>query len=272
MGDQQSCMRWRGGRNAWQHPDRQAFEPRRYEVTPIAEVPARAFVERHHYAASFPSARLRFGLYQGSQLAGVTVHSVPMQAKVLTIPFPSLTPMWESLELGRFVLLDEVPANGESWFLARCFELARKEGIRGVVSFSDPLPRYDADGDVVFRGHIGTIYQASNAICAGRSTRRTLTILPNGRVLSDRAAQKIRASETGHGGVERSLREFGASPRRLSESASDYLKRVLVEVGARKVSHPGNHRYLFVLGSAREKRAIEIGLPRGPYPKTLEAA
>jgi hypothetical protein len=33
-----------------------------------------------------------------------------------------------------------VPANGESWFLARCWEMAARQGVRGVVSFSDPVP------------------------------------------------------------------------------------------------------------------------------------
>ena len=272
MLDQQSCLRWRGQRSAWTHPDQGVIRTRDYEVAPVAEVPARAFVEAHHYSGSWPSPRLRYGLYQGEALVGVAVFSVPMQQKVLTIPFPTLTPMWESLELGRFVLLDTVPANGESWFLARCFELARKEEVRGIVSFSDPFPRTTADGIVVFPGHVGWIYQASNAIRAGRSTRRTLTLLPDGTVLSDRAQQKVRRQEEGYEGTERRLRDYGASPRRDSEGGAAYLKRSLVEIGARKVSHPGNFRYLFRLGSAREKRAIELGLPSDPYPKTLEAA
>ncbi len=35
-------------------------------------------------------------------------------------------------ELGRFVLLDSVPANGESFFLGQCFTLLRREGLAGV--------------------------------------------------------------------------------------------------------------------------------------------
>lgn len=271
--DQRStCLRWRERANRWIHPDQGVIDTTCYEVADIPEVPARAFVEQHHYSGSWPSPRLRYGLYRGEDLVGVAVLSVPMQAKVLTIPFPELAPMWESLELGRFVLLDDVPANGESWFLARCFELARKEGIKGVVSFSDPVPRTTVDGSVIFKGHIGWIYQASNAIPAGRSTRRTLTLLPDGSVFSDRAAQKIRGREEGADGAERRLRAFGASPRRDGEGDAEYLQRVLVEIRARKLSHPGNHRYLFCLGSAREKKRIKLGLPVTTYPKQLEAA
>ena len=78
----------------------------------------------HHYSLSYPSARVRFGLFTRGCLVGVAVFSHPCNDRVLTSVFP-LSPL-ESVELGRFVLLDSVPANGESWFLARTFEcLAR---------------------------------------------------------------------------------------------------------------------------------------------------
>lgn len=256
----------------WTSDDRASFSSSLYEVAPADEGSTKAFVLQHHYSSSWPSPRLRYGLYQGEDLVGVAVFSVPMQHKVLTNPFPGLAPMWESLELGRFVLLDEVPANGESWFLARCFELIRKEGIRGVVSFSDPVPRTDQTGQVVFPGHLGIIYQASNAIRAGRSTARTLDLLPDGTVLNERSAQKVRGQEEGAGGVEARLLSYGAPKREEGEDEKGYLRRALQAIGARKLKHPGNFRYLFCLGTAREKKLIEIGIPRGPYPKSLEAA
>jgi len=49
------------------------------------------------------------------------------------------------VELGRSVLLDSVPGNGETWFLARCFEQMRKSDLIGVVTFSDPVPRKSPD-------------------------------------------------------------------------------------------------------------------------------
>jgi hypothetical protein len=51
--------------------------------------------------------------------------------------FPDLQPYHESLVLSRFVLVDAVPANGESWFLGQVFAAAAREGLRGVVSFAD---------------------------------------------------------------------------------------------------------------------------------------
>jgi hypothetical protein len=71
-----------------------------------------------HYSGTYPAAAQRYGLLdvagKESRLVGVAVLSVPLQARVLTQVFPSLQPYAESLELGRLVLDDEVPANGES--------------------------------------------------------------------------------------------------------------------------------------------------------------
>jgi hypothetical protein len=138
-------QRWRDGRHSFR-PDGETIRAAEFDVEPIADdATARAFVERHHYSRSYPAARLRFGLYRRGELAGVAVFSHPCSDKVLTNVFPLASPRL-SVELGRFVLLDEVAANGETWFLARCFERLRPAGLRGVVSFSDPYPRSTVDG------------------------------------------------------------------------------------------------------------------------------
>jgi hypothetical protein len=53
--------------------------------------------------------------------------------------------------------------------------------------------------------------------CAERTrsgTARTLTVLPDGQVLGEGAAPKVRAGERGHGHVEDRLVALGAFPRR----------------------------------------------------------
>jgi hypothetical protein len=55
----------------------------------------------------------------------------------------------------------------------------------GVVRFSDP--RRTATGELVFPGHIGTIYQASSAAYLGLTAPCRLLLLPDGCVLSERA-------------------------------------------------------------------------------------
>jgi hypothetical protein len=163
------CQRWRDGTARWKHRSEGGFEPRSYEVGPLDDRTAKAYVERHHYSRTYVASRLRYGLWErGGTLVGVAVLSVPVRATVLTCPFPELVPYTESLELGRFVLADRVPGNGETWFLARVFRLAAREGIRGVVSFSDPVARCDAAGKVTFPGHAGGIYH--NIRILARST------------------------------------------------------------------------------------------------------
>lgn len=267
MGVTAGVQRWREGRDSYR-PPRETIRTSLYDVEAIADdQTARTFVKRHHYSRTYPAARFRVGLYRLGELAGVAVFSHPCNDRVLTNVFHGL-PTLHAVELGRFVLVDEVPGNGETWFLARAFELLRAEGIRGVVSFSDPVPRTDMRGRRVFPGHLGTIYQAHNARFLGRSTQRRLSLLPDGTVFSHRAAQKIRAGSKGWRYASAQLVAHGADP--LDEHAdrtarAAWLRRWTREI-TRELRHPGNLRYAWPL----DRR---VALPAGgPYPKWREAA
>lgn len=254
-------QRWREGRDSYR-PAGEVIDPRDFEVAEIAEdAPAKAFVLKHHYSASYPAARWRFGLYRGGKLAGVAVFSHPASDAVLTNVFQGEAT--ESVELGRFVLLDDVAGNGETWFLGRCFEVLRREGLRGVVSFSDPVARQRADGITVFPGHIGTIYQAHNGVFLGRGSPSTLKLLPDGTVFSNRAWGKIRMQQRGWRYSAAILERFGAE--RLDPEREDpraWLRRWLPSL-TRNLRHPGNYRYAWGLQRA-SRRALPTSLP---YPK-----
>ena len=132
-------QRWRKRKGSFR-PAHETINTAAYHVEIVtADKIAKDFVINHHYSGSYPAARFRYGLFHQSNLCGIAVFSVPCNNLVITSVFPG-DPN-DGVELGRFVLLDEVPANGESFFLARAFELLRKEGIKGVISFSDPVPR-----------------------------------------------------------------------------------------------------------------------------------
>lgn len=252
-------QRWRERRESYR-PDGEPIEPARYEVALLAsDAMARAFVCAHHYSGSYPAARFRAGLFRGADLVGVAVFSVPTNDASLSPWLPG-SPR-DHVELGRFVLLDDVPANGETWFLARSFELLR-DRVSGILAFSDPMPRTLQDGTVVFAGHIGTIYQAHNAKYLGRTSVRTWHLLPDGSVLSARAIQKVRGLERGWRYVVDLLRSFGAGP--LSDDPRAWLARWLPLI-TRRVRHPGNHRYVWGLDRAA-RRHVEA-LPAMPYPK-----
>jgi hypothetical protein len=262
------CQRWDGGSHTWRHRRGVEFEPGRYEVAPLSPTAAKRYVLANHYASTFVAAKRCYGLFEGKALVGAAVLSIPVQEKVLTNVFPGLEPYQESLELGRLVLADRVPANGESWFLARAFRLAAEEGVRGVVAFSDPVPR-KVGGEVLFPGHVGWIYQALNASYCGRATARKLWVLPDGSSVNDRSLQKVRKGERGHEHVERRLMALGATVRRAGVSGAAWLPEALEQAGAVRMAHGGNHRYAFAIGPARRRRSP---VSEGPYPKAVDAA
>lgn len=266
------AQRWRDRSERWQ-PRGPLFDPSAHEVKPIPDdTTASGFVTQHHYSGAYVAARYRFGLYHAGELVGVAVYSNPAALPVLTCVLPELDPTRESVELGRFVLLDGVPFNAESWFIARCHALLLARGVAGVVSFSDPVPRRSPAGALVTPGHIGQIYQATNAVYTGRAWARTLWVLPDGSIFNGQTQQKIRAQARGHEYAERQLIRWGARPMRAGENPRAWLSEARVACGITYFRHPGVHRYVFALGrTARDRRQVRIALPALPYPTTREA-
>lgn len=245
-------QRWLQHR-AFYRPAREVVDVRRLEVAILdSDATARAFVEAHHYSASYPAARLRFGLYERSALVGVAVLSHPMREDVLSwLPGEGL----ERAELGRFVLLDRVGANAETWFLARAFDLARRAGIVSALSMSDPEPRSNGDGTVVFPGHVGTIYQASNAVYRGRAgggAMRTVRLFRDGTMCSARALQKIRARDRGWRYAVELLRLHGARAPVDGEDLRAWLRAELPRITTTH-RRAGNHVYGFALERAARR-------------------
>lgn len=251
-------QRWLLRRSLYRPPD-ERINTAEYDV---AEIPgdheARSFIETHHYSRSYPAARFRFGLYRRGHLSGVAVFSVPCSESVLTSVFR--LPPSRLAELGRFVLLDSVAGNGETWFLARCFAHLRSRDLAGIVSFSDPLPRRSLDGQIVHKGHVGTIYQTFNGTYLGRSAPRTIRLLPDGSVLNARTIQKIRAQERGWRYGAKLLEGFGATP--VAGDPGRWLREWLPKL-TRPVRHPGNHKYAWALNPATQK-TMATSLP---FPK-----
>lgn len=255
------CERWWRGCSAWRRAG-EAFDPTRYDVSPIAtDVAPRAFVEEHHYSRSYPAARRRFGLYDLGALVGAAVFSCPMVDAALR--------PWgreEALELGRLVLLDVVPSNAESWFVARCFEELRREGWAGVVSLSDPEPRTAASGRVVFPGHVGIVYQSLNAIYTGRASPKTLRLFDDATEFSNRAASKIRGRERGWRYAVAQLVAKGAREPSAGEDLAAWMRAELARL-TRPLRHHGNHRYAWAL-TPGARRDLRRDTPRSlAFPK-----
>jgi hypothetical protein len=270
-------------------PTREYFDASRHYVEQIAnETAAKPFVLAHHYSGSFPAAIASFGLFERSgpspaALVGVATFSVPMGISAALTAL--LDPEERTCELGRFVLLDHVGSNAESWFLSRARAgLAAAKRIPGTnrpmypvcVSFSDPVPRSDAAGRLLFVGHFGRIYQGGTdggagtgmGVYTGRGAAKVMWLTRDGHSLVDRTLNKLRNEEVGARHVYELLRGHGADPRRPLEGNNDYVARVLREGPFRRVSHRGCHRYIFTAGSHKRQRDIRASIgPAKAYPR-----
>lgn len=268
------CQRWRQRKQTMKAAHAgNLFTGRGYDVREIADdTTAEAYVLDHHYSGSYPSALRRFGLYRGGDLVGVAVYSYPTNARVLTNAYPELRAGDESMELGRLVLDQDVPAMGETWMLARCHAALLASGVVGIVSHADPHPRRTADGTLITPGHVGTIYAASNALYTGKTGARSLWLLPDGTVFSEDAKSKIREQDRGHRYAAQILVDHGAEPMRPGADPYAWLRRAKTAARVRTVRHKGCHRFLLVLGRTRRDRDdVRVGYPAiRPYPKTRE--
>jgi hypothetical protein len=270
-----SNQRWELGKSRWRS-DRETIRTSEYEVARIPSDQARAFVEAHHYSKDWPAARYPFGLHRHGTLVGVAVYSQPVNNRTVTNVFP-IHPK-EGIELGRLVLLDEVPGNGESWFVSRTFGLLRKElvmdregrelrGILGVVSFSDPMPRRTSSGEIVMPGHWGCVYQSLSAVHIGRSDARILRLFQDGTVFNHRTETKVRNKEVGwRGGVEELCAHgAGEPPGDTTTDLQAWLSYWLPKI-TRPFPHRGNLKYAWAF-DGRLRKQMPTALP---YPKSKD--
>jgi hypothetical protein len=269
-------MRW-NSRRASYRPSQEPIDPSQFSVGPIGDAAAREFVIKHHYSGSYPAAIAAYGLFERiapfqEQLVGVAVFSVPMQPKAADAYGAAGA---KFCELGRFILLDHIGGNAETWLLRRALGMLAQDKQRPdrrplydlCLSYSDPVPRTRADGVIMFPGHYGHIYQAySNSLYLGRGKPRAHWLTRDGSIVSPRALSKLRNGERGAAYAYEFLRSHGAPARALGEPEADYIRRALQDGPFRRMRHNGNHAYVFPCGthSTRQeiRRRMDKRLPR----------
>lgn len=267
------AQRWRLGRNYWRVDRDEGFRKAEYSVAEIRDSVARTFVVEHHYSGSYPIAMERFGLFRGRVLVGVAVFSIPINNSIM--PRYTGVAARQGVELGRFVLLDEVPYNAESYFLAASLKAlhAIRPDLSAVVAYSDPMPRASIAGQMILPGHVGIAYQASNARYLGRASSKTLHLTSSGIALSTRAISKVRLQEHGADSAEKRLVRLGAPQRPVGQHPAEWINSVLAGDTFRRVRHPGNHIYAWALGTNRQKTLLINGFaPTKLFPKALDGA
>ncbi len=109
---------------------------------------------RQHYLRKRPGISvLSLGLSRYGMWLGLIVYALPPKQTIIRYG-------GETWELARLWVSDEVPANAESWFIAKSIKYIKKNHptVKMLVSYADPT-----------QGHEGTIYKASNWRCDGMS-------------------------------------------------------------------------------------------------------
>lgn len=210
--------------------------PRRYAVAAIPSNDGKAFVREWHYSHGIHNGPTCYGLldrFDDERLVGVLAIATPCSENVRRSVF-GLEHVDAVTELHRLVLLDEIPHNSESYFIAAALRLhkQRKPHINAVLSFADAT-----------EGHVGTIYQATNAIYTGSSGRATFFLDADGRL------------------------------RHPRQNGVNITREMAAERGWSPVKREGKHRYLFLLPNDRKhKRELlrQVRLTALPYPKPLD--
>lgn len=142
--------------------------------------------------------------------------------------------------------------------MGHCLRPLKALGLAGVVSFSDPVPRRTVSGVLIKPGHCRTLYQALNGHFVGRSSPRSLRLLVDGTVLSDRTIQKLRAREPGTGAIRERLGQLGDC-RGSGWTRADYIAQQAYSISA---SSGQLQIRISVLACSRKAFTQSAALPR----------
>lgn len=122
-----------------------------YKVRPVHGKHVERFIVQNHYAQRVPQIMYSFGLFEKNKMIGVITFGLPASPSLQEkIPF-------DYLELNRIALIKH-EKNLISWWLSKCIGLLPKPLL--LISFADQN-----------KGHIGYVYQATNWIYTGCTSK-----------------------------------------------------------------------------------------------------
>lgn len=197
-------------------------------VHPVTNRDVMEFCRRYHYTQKGENMPWRYGLWHGVTLLGVVAYNLPTRDACESVFGPERHEhVWH---MGRLALADVAPHNSESRLIAGSLQRIHKDypDVWGVLTYAAT----DA-------GHIGYVYQATNALYTGTGGHATYYTDAGGGRHSDysrgRQVTTARAAEKGW------TRQAGSA----------------------------KHRYVYILGNRtqRRHRRAALRLPVLPYPK-----
>lgn len=200
-------------------------------VAPVATSDVNEFAKRYHYTGSGGASLWRWGLWHGPTLHGVVAYNLPTRPVCESVfGAEHFDKVWH---MGRLILSEESPRNSESRLIGGSLQQIQKkyQQVWAVLTYAAT----DA-------GHIGTVYQATNAIYTGHSSVEDYFVDDRGVIKNRRNLYKI-------------------TTRSIDERAA--------ERGWKRVAGGVKHRYIYILGSKtqRRQRMALLKYPILPYPK-----
>jgi hypothetical protein len=202
-------------------------------VAPVGTADVREFVNRYHYTGFGESMSWRWGLWHGVTLWGVIAYNLPTPAACASVFGPDhIDAVWH---MTRLALADQAPHNSESRLIGGSLRAIERDhpDVWGVLTYADAAV-----------GHIGYVYQATNALYTGTGGNAVYFLDALGRRRSPYQSPRWVTPEDG--------------------AARGWSRHI----------GPPKHRYVYVLGStrtARRHRRSRLLLPVLPYPKTVDA-
>lgn len=196
-------------------------------IGPVSVSDVREFGRRYHYTGGEGNAAWRWGLWNGVTLHGVVAYNLPTRkAQAQVFGDPHLTHVWH---MGRLILSEESPRNSESRLIGGSLQAIERERpeVWAVLTFA-----------AVSEGHIGYVYQATNALYTGLGG--------DNNVVHYEDQNGLRRSSNG-------VNQSAARERGWTTHRDD----------------GGKHRYLYILGNRTQRRQRRrlLELPILPYPK-----
>ena len=200
-------------------------------VAPVSTKDVAEFAQRYHYMGSGGGSHLwRWGLWHGPVLHGVVSYNMPTRSVCETVfGKDHAENVWH---MGRLILSDDSPRNSESRLIGGSLKCIEKDypHVWGVLTYA-----------ATSAGHIGTVYQATNALYTGEGGENFHWFDDTGSIRSTYSS------------------DLSRQERRERAEQMGWTRR---QDGTK-------HRYLYILGSRtqrRQRRAL-LNFDVLPYPK-----
>jgi hypothetical protein len=203
------------------------------QISPVGTRDVQQFCRRWHYAKHGGAMAWSYGIWDGPTLAGVVSYNTPTLPAQTAVFGPELARTVH--HMGRLVCAETAPRNTESRLIAASLKLFAER-----VPYATAVLTYAAAGE----GHVGYVYQATNALYLGMSSSSHYYRDQSGR----RRAPKQNEGVNGNGNL--------SIPKALARGWTVHHE-------------PGKHRYLYLLGDRRQKKQLlaQLRHPVLPYPK-----